>query len=241
MKKLIFLFWGISTFALSGCIKPGSNSQKFTEVPAIVGFSIEALQTTINISDGGAGYLPLLAPTLMSAELDDGDAIIANFTINYDQQSTQYYTVSDLTWDKVGQDYPKPKSEADDGFDEPIEEILQWGRISYGWYDILFFKFKQTAPSDQVFIYEMTYGLDETGLSTVYISAQKSGEGSNPSEVNSFYYAFNIKDYLSTLSVDYENMVKFYIEFKTGVDSEGRDVYKSWSGNPLRLLMSNEY
>jgi len=236
MKKLVFPLLGIVMFGLSACIKSGDNSQNFNEVPAVVGFAFEEFSKTINISDGYTSYWPLLAPELMSAELDDGDAIIANFTINYDQQSpsSKYFTVSNLTWKKVERDYPKPKNDAGEGFDEPIVEILQWGRISYGWNDYLFFKFKQTAPKDVVFIYEMTYDSDVSSLPTIYLRAKKLGTGSSPSAANSFFFAFNIKEYLSMLHEDSENNVKFYVEYKTGVDKDGNDVFKLWSGgNPL--------
>ena len=138
-------------------------------------------------------------------------------------------------------DYPKPKSEAGDGFDVLFEDPALYDIIPYSWRDLFFFRFKQAAPADQVFIYEMTYDTNEnTGMPTVYIRAKKSGTGSQPLAVNSFYHAFDMNNFLWNLSPDSKNMVSFNIVFKTGVDKDGKDIYQSWAYNPMKYPLRDE-
>ena len=242
MKKLVCPILGIVMFALSACIKSGDNIQTLKEVPAVVGLSFDPFSTTIIISNGAGGAWQFIAPELnefLDIDLNEGDLLITNFTINYEQQPfPPYTTVSNLTWKKVDLGYPKHKSEAEDDFDVFFENATLWDVIQYNWKDLLFFKFVQKAPADQEFVYEMTYDYNDFGMCTVYIRAKENGTGSQPSAKNSFYYAFDVSDLVGNLSPS-NNNVRFNIVFKTG-EKDGEEIYQSWVGNPLVLPLRDE-
>ena len=220
MKKIVFPFLSIAMLGLSGCFKSGDNIQTFPEMPAVVDFYTSPFQPMI-ITPYGSYFAPDLL-NAMGTDLNDEDAIWTTFSINYDQQpaSAMYYTVSDMEYIKVGKSDLSTSS--GDDFNAPIEDMQVIWRSG----NVLFFFFRHTAPADQKYIYEMTY--DYTDPSVAYIRAKENGTGLQQSGTFVYLYAFDIQFFR------YNNK-EFNMMYYTGVDEEGNDVYKPWSGNPYEI------
>ena len=224
MKKIVFLFSSIVMLSLSGCFDKGGNITSYPPMGAIVDFYTDFFQPMI-ITSSGTYY----APELISAmgDLYDGDAIWTVFSINYDQQPSlaNYYTVSEMQKVKVDKDFPRSTPESED-FDVPIENMNIVDRVVYEGGDIFFFGFQQTAPTDQRFIYEMTYDPnDSDDPPAVYLKAKKEGKGSESSKTYNYPYAFNMRHYFASLPKDSNKKVKFKIKYYTG---EGENPYKEF-------------
>ena len=215
---------------LSSCFDKGGNIDNFPPTPAIVDFYSSFLQPKILTPHG-----TFFAPELTSAigELNDGDAIIAQFSINYDQQSpgSDFYTVSDIqgNWIKIDKSYPGTTPVGD--FDIPIEKM----GIFWGTGNVLFFLFQQTAPTDQKFVYEMTF--DPENQKVVYIRAKKEGTASKPSDTFTYPFVFDMSNYYWRLP-GYDKDVEFKIMYYTGKD--GEDGFKEYEDNPVKVLLKAE-
>jgi len=206
-------------------MKTGDNIQSFEYVPAVVGYSND-FQPTIITSFG-----IFLAPELQSVlftELYEGETILTSFYVNYDQQtSSEYYTAYDVGYYKVEKGWAQSTVEGQTTgvYDTPIEDMTIYGGIGNVW----FFIFRHTAPSDQKFVYEMTYDnntTDDTPI--IYIRAKENEQkGSQSSTTVDYPYAFDMYYFFTTFK-NAENRIKFKIQYKTGVDDEGNDQYDDY-------------
>ena len=213
MKRFFFYFLGFIMFGMSGCVKPGDNIQEFPYIPAIVDLDFQftfglALRTPYGL---------IVSNEIRNAEdLWEGDAVVAFFTVNYDQQPSQDYTFAyDLNYAKGGRGSAIQTEEGKSGtgdFDLFIESMGLYG----GFDNLLFlgFSHKNVGDNDR-FIYEMTYDVNEPVL---YIRARKSESGSeNP------FCAFSMYSFYS----DQKNAGHtsgFTIQYKSGV-KDGEDDY----------------
>ena len=237
MKKLVFPFLGILMLGLSGCMdKSGENIECFQDmlIPTIVEFGFTGKPEIIT---------PLgrfVAPELQNAlftEIDDGDALLTYFCINYDQQiSTDYTMASNLQWVKIKKISPYAtyggESLADD-FITPIEELAVYSVIQYNNYQIvMFLTFAHRAASDQEFDYQMTYDPNNNS-NRLYIRAKKRNQSTKTDTNIVFLCAFDMTSYLMTLRGS-EKEISFNLYYKTG-EEDGDDVYKEWSENPVRI------
>jgi hypothetical protein len=230
MKNLVFPILGVLMFGFFGCMKPGDNINNL-ELPAIVGVNYDTFQPTITTSVG-----TFLAPELSSvlySELFDGDAIWAYFSVNYDQPTTSGdYIAYDISYGKVdiGWTQATVGGESTSGeFDISITKM--WAIDLIG--NIMFFVFEQTAPNNQKMTYELTYDSGETSENVVYIRAKKDYPESSETNVTLQYpFAFNMYSFFMTHK-DADNVVKFKIKYKTGVDDDGNDQYGNYDEGSL--------
>ena len=218
MKKTFFSFLVVLTLGLSGCIKPGDSIENYNSVPAIVELSWEILQYTLK-TPYGAIYS---AEIQNATDLYEGDMLLTSFSVNYDQQTHENYTIaSNLQYVKLMTGYAESteggESTSND-FDLAISNFGIYGRIGYYW----FFGFDhKTATENDKFIYEMTYDNEQTdGTPVVKIRAKKDGEGSKYA-----VWVFNMSSFYWTYKDD-NNVAKFNIQLKTGVDDDGNDIYE---------------
>ena len=236
MKRIVFPFLSAAMLLFSGCMDTGGNSQCFEYQPLIVGFSYEMFQPTIIF-----GKNQYIAPDLQDkffSEIDEGDALIANFCIDYDQQPyAGYTTVYNLQYAKVETAWPQAttggESNAGD-FNYPIENVEILGINNY----VLFLGLIHQAPTDQKFTYEMTYDRsynseDAAETPAVYIRAKNVNDSSSSKTDLYVFYSFNLSSFL-WYHKGSDNKVVFRIFYKTGVDDEGNDEYKEY------LLPNNE-
>jgi len=224
MKKLVFPILGVLILGFSGCNKPGDNIQSL-ELPAIVGVSWETFQPTM-ITSMGTFVAPELQ-SLLYTELYEGDAIWAYFSVNYDQPTASgEYVAYDITPFKVETGWAQPTAGGESmsgDYDIPIAEL--------GVADLLqnrmFIVCQHTSmPADQKFLYEMTYDSDETSVPELCIRAKKDyTAGTGTVGTVNFPYAFNMYSFFMTYK-DANNMVKFKMKYKIGVDDDGKDRYE---------------
>ena len=226
MKKIVFLFLCVCILGLSSCLKKKDNIGRYTDLPAIFGYT-SSFQPVITVF--GESFL---APDLSTDyDLNEDDAILTSFEINFDNQpSNLYLTTSELTYTKVEKSRAFSGGETGSSeFSAPIEGVEPYGQAS----NVIFIYMKHTAPSDQVFEYEMVYNYDSS-TPTVYIRAKKVGEGSEPEETIRSLHAFDMRDFFATLPKNSEdNRVTFNIKYKTGSNADDSDRYANWSNNPL--------
>lgn len=232
MKKIVFSFLGIVTLAFSSCFNK-NHVDKFPDTPAIVTYYNFIYPMIIT------PYGPFLALELqdvMGDELKEGDAIWASFHIEYRKQSPSApcYAVSNMIWNKIGKGFPVETTggvSITGDYDVPIEKLILYNALLE---DVLFFGFQHKAPTDQEFIYEMTYYQNEDHVTTFYLRAKKIDAGSESTETITYHYAFDMSNYFS-LHKDSQNIIRFKLMFKTGVDSEGNDKYEPYfnNGNPI--------
>ena len=241
MKRIVFPFLGIIMLVFSGCIDPGNgdNISSFSYVPAIVDefdftTSYPALFTSL-----GKVSAPELYRDLSSGKLYDGAAVLANFSINYDQQpSTEYTLVSDVELSPVINQtsaYSNSGGGSVSGnFNGKIVKISGHDLVFCDNYKaVIFIAFIHEAPEDQEFIYEMTYDAYEN-TDILYIRAKNDGQGTKTSSTFPYLYVFDISDYLTTLRGG-EKKVTFNLKYKMDVDNEGRDIYGEYE-NPIEIL-----
>ena len=235
MKKIVFSFLCMLILGFPSCIKEGDNVTNYPPMVGVVGSLHSSMQPTI-ITERGT----VLAPELMEhlfLDLFEGDAIVVSFSVDYDNQpSTEYSTVSNLLYEKVGKvtSVPTPGGESESGdFSLPIEDVEPYFLLE----NTLFIFFAHTAPSDQKFKYEMTYYRDEDAeIPTICLRAKKEGTGSKTEATISYLYAFDMRYFFMTYK-DSENYVTFNINYKTGENEDGTDKYDIWTdnGNPFKI------
>jgi hypothetical protein len=238
MKKTVFSLLGVLMLVFSGCMDKGGNSQYVERIVGIAGYS-DLFQPAI-ITASETFLAPELQKPLLDGDLYEGDALIASFNLDLDNQpSTEYYTASQLEYMKIttgSSIYPTPEGESmTDDFSAPIEALSGFAFVG----NVMFFGFVHySVPQDQAFDYELTFPSDpveDADYPTIYLRAKESGTGTQSKTNIEFLYAFNMSSFFYTLQKDADNNVKFYIKYK-GVDGEGNDVYKDWAdanGNKL--------
>lgn len=226
MKKLVLPFLCVLMLCLSSCMKTGDNISNYQDIPAIVGISHETFQPTIITSVG-----TFLAPELSNylyTDLYEGDAIwIYYFSINFNQPAISgEYIADNIRMDKVDEGWVQES--ISDGFDVPIQNF--WVADLVG--NVMFCVFEHTAPADKKFKYEMTYESNETSELELCIGA-KNDDTESSGIAGTF--AFNMSYFFMT-NKNADNVVKFKIKYKTGVDDAGNDQYTYYaSGNTFEV------
>ena len=216
---------------VAGCTKEGDNITYYRDMAGILDlYSIPPIIKTANET--------FLAPELnYIADLSDGDIVVASFSVNYDLEpsSEDYYTASQLSFMKLDQSYIIAGEGDSYNYTFPIEDAEPFDFID----NYLIFVFTHTAPTDLKFTYEMTYNYeeisDENNIPTVSIRAKKGGAGERPEQTFLYLYAFDMRSFLGNLPKDSDNNVKFNIEYKTGKNEDGTEIFQPWSNNPLKL------
>ena len=233
MKKIIISISAAAFFLLAGCVKPSDNIHSFRLVPAIYDFN--ATFEPVLITTG----ITLLAPEMRNAEgIVFGDAVIAFFDINYDQQPYANQTlVSNLQVAKIDTFFPiysDGGATFSEDFEDLIEEMGIIGFIEDDWIGTyMFLEFIHMAPIDLAVEYEMTYDLGtEDRLPTLYIRSKISGESSLNPALYLNYAAFNLTGFISNLKNQERN--SFNILFNFG-DDDGEEFFVPWTGNPFLL------
>ena len=225
MKRIVFPFLGMLMLWMSGCIKPGENTQCLSYyIPAIYDFSYELdLFQPVFITQGGA----FVAQSQSNTELTVGGAYLIAFCVNHDQQpSDKYTTIYNLDMIPSGRGYSQAttdgNSEAGD-FDLPIVSMQFTGVVG----DIWFFAFEHKESSTQGFVYEMTYDRNKpTDIPVVYCRAKSAQSPSNSTKLG--YHAFNMSNFYYDHydQVDADKKLKFMVRYKIG-EEEGIDKYET--------------
>ena len=244
MKRIVFLLLSIAMLGMWGCNdEPGENIQ-LGESVAILGYSSELQEYTLLIP--GVSGMPaqiLLAPELSTIILTNsnislGDAVLAVFHINFDQQPTPgYTTVINLgifpietsepwrTYGSGSSGFDTPIVSMDDFENQPYCEIIKHqGKI------VFFFLFWHTVtPSENIaFYYEMTYDIDEdAAIQSAYIRAKVTNEGSVGEQMTGFnHHAFDMTYFFQELE-EYSKTT-FRIFYNEGGEEESFKLLKEF-------------
>ena len=243
MKRIIFSILGILIIGLTTCRKKvddGDHYSTYYGIAAIVGYDADLRSPMLLTSSLGT----LIAPQLIDVfyyYLNNGDALLANFVINEDQQySTEYIVLSDLKCELVDKETPQ----ATDGggfanfdFIAVIDSIAPYDMVN----NVAFFVFCHTAPVLQQYKYEMTYDPEQAvadDIPTVYFRAKEDGKDDvNKAGVFQRLCAFNLNDFVETYK-NSKNELEINIRFFAG-RVNGEDVYTDWKHNPLELKVKD--
>ncbi len=228
MKKIILPFLCALTLGFTSCKKETSNIQSYQYVPAIV---YQTYPSVLEI-DGGK----LSVPQLADESLMPGDLLMTTFTVDLDNQPTkEILTVSEFAYMTLGSTSAKPGPGEED-YSGSIKTMDTYPYSNGIVKNTLFLWFIHDVPKDQAFDYEMIFDPEETSETrTLYIRAKKSNVATETTNVNLLScYGFDLTDFLSTVR-NGTDKVKFFIQYKTGADESGNDIYKLYSTQPFSL------
>ena len=225
--------------SLSGCFKREPSDDIFAfRLPAVVQFN-SSMELVIN-SKVGSFLAPELEEKLFT-DVNVGDLIYTVFSVNVSlpQSPSGHFTAYNISWAKV---YTKSAIATEGGASEtgdynfPIKDIA----ILEFWNNYAYFAIEHNAPSGQLFTYEMTYDINETGnVPTVYLRAKKTGdEISGNNERIAMFFAFDITE-LELKFKNSDNILYINIMIKTGVDSDGNEVFSNFIYNPVFFVFDD--
>ncbi len=242
VMKFVFLFSTLSMFLLTSCLDNVGNSQTFPIDNAVVQYSSYYPGVTfLNTS-----YGVVAAPELKNQGYSSGDCMFVAFTVDYDNQpSSSYLTASGITKDTYKKIAKTNIFMLDAGSQVISNEIDALSEDSIKTVGLvgsvpcidnnLFMGFDQLDGESQNYEYTLVYSgslIDDVPV--LYVCAKKSGTSSATPYGDFRYQAFDLTSFLFQYS-DSENKFSFYLKYKTGVDAEGKNVYKSTTEKPITL------
>jgi hypothetical protein len=235
MKKQFFPFVCMLMLGFSSCLDSHDNISYYSDMPALIGISYETLQPTVITSLG-----TFLAPELQEhlyTELYEGDAVWTYFNVNYDQPTASGAHIAyNLSLFKVDTGWAQATvggESAAGNFNIAIENMQAVDVVN----NVVFFIFEHTTvPRDQAMVYELTYDIDATSEPEIYLRAKRDyKEGSESVGTLQHPFAFNMSSFFMKYK-DANNMVKFKIKYRAGVDGVGNDRYNNYNqGLPVEI------
>ncbi len=249
MKKEKFLILGVVltlfTMSFVSCLDDDDNN------PNILDFVYEPV--IIKSNDGSSvkmrtQYGDILAPQLNKAKA--GEYYLTHFWMDTTQHP---YTASIIDYKRMGADtisiLPSgtPMTKASDisitdvGIytqDAQAETLLKSDvkSVKFMCMDSTFFVKAQFDGSENGKSHdlELVFALDSIDatnhLPIFYLRAKPTDQ-----EIARDGYALNLSPLIGTTLYAGEGFVEFNLKFKTGVDKDGKDVYKSYENNPVKL------
>lgn len=260
MRKLIFytLFSVGISLGLISCLdeSDGKNVEYYMQTKAIVGYNQEY----------NKDYISLLGKSRMEYAIPGsnfsygvGTCLIADFTVDYDNQpSNKYLTISDTTFSVVPQEkliLAERGTEISEYINPDTIPVNNWAS-NYSRYQFgrIFSQVEYFGDADQDVKFELVYIPTETeqagdkSIRKVYLIAKKVGEGDGFKVNNSVLEAFNFNELfkLGYDSIDRESKQSFkYLQldlrYLKGVDGDNKPKWEyaenTSEKNPLKLLM----
>ena len=250
MRNLVKIFGVlfILLFQLTSCLnddKKGDPVYYFYDEPVVVNQMGEA---PIVRNEFYQFYVPEI---IGDSTLKEGNLLWSSFVVNFDDKKgvksfddANYYTAHRFHYGKVDSAKVTIPANAEeftsylsDDYSRPMDlSVLYNYRIDSLW----FFGFRQKDHSNQNYVYELILNpeIEENSDNhpTLYIrSKSMTGSGKAQSRDGNMIFAFDVanfvKHYQETISK--EGKVYFNLKYKTGVDSNGKDIYRPFKSNPL--------
>ena len=259
MKKLFFiLVLGIIALNLTSCLPTGANREEGT-FPAVVSYNPKEEVTSLLTVVG-----ELAAPGLATSGLRKGDCIIANFTLDWDNQpeDASIYYASNITHLFVEQDYAMVQSDFDeaevilpDTYLLPIESLspLAYHPILEGKF---FFYFLHRASQQQTVNYMAIVkpnGEDSANEPVdIYVIAEKLNNPGTSDMTFENFFAFDMDSVIRELgkedtyeagsTVEYSvKELKVRIKYCTGFDNNDNPVYELYQYNGDSIITLSVY
>jgi hypothetical protein len=243
-KKLLFVgsLLGVMIF-LTCCLEKGGNRTTSTDLavidndPAMGGL----VMNTANVT--------LAAPELASTELKSGDCIMANFTIDYDNQPFSYLTATELIYQLLNNSVIQLMSE--DAFADEYTDSISGINLTVSPYykGNLFAQIERKITNSKICDFQLFCNpdsVDENGVYTVSLKLNESdktaGEATNYN-VESFnlnpLLSFYGQDTIFDAGTSYEQRglyVTLNFRYQSGT-KEDLPVYSWYSGNPVKVFV----
>lgn len=235
-SKFLFLFLSLCLlFGFTGCMEDGGNRQSFPEQAAVV--TSDYLYGKKIVTFAGEFYAPALDDI---SDILDGDCLITNFTLDYDNQPSgaSFYTVQVTGYYKATKgNLLISKASVDSYYNDST--ITQAAPYSYLLKNMLFFPIIYKGKPGKKAEYELfcnTDSVDENGYPTLYLNSRivNSGDGTT----NQYYdfAAFDMRAFVMTYPADSNKKIYYNFKYQTGIDKEGKPIYKSFTQNPCYLV-----
>lgn len=178
--------------------------------------------------------------TSFIVDLDDQDKLIDVLSYKaYSAKSFKYKKV-DSAKVVIPVDVADFQSYLSDDYSAPIELSVLY---NYTIDSLLFFGFIQADESNQLsHIYELVMNpeKEDSNYPTLYIRSKQTNIPGEHQAVDSqkrkiFIFAFDVTEFVNYYkeNISSTNVIRFNLKYKTGVDSSGKDVYRSFMSNPI--------
>ena len=247
MKSLLKIFGVLFMllFQLTGCLDKNDQQPVYYFYDEPVAVHQKDEYPVVRNED----YLFYVPELVENTTLKDRDLLWTSFTVDLEDQAPNIYygahayTARRFRYQTVDSskviipaDVAEFESYMQDDYSAPIElAVLYRYKIDNLW----FFGFKQRDQSNQL---SHTYELilnpeiedDGNNYPTLYIrskqiNAEEAQGGAKSRDGNIF--AFDVSDFARYSS---NGQVRFNLKYKTGVDSDGKDIYKAFMSNPIQ-------
>jgi hypothetical protein len=232
------VFPAVFALLFASCISDdGENSTTYYGHPLIV--SEESGLYPVVLSQ--FAYSPKFYAPALEGKVSPGDCLLANFTINFDEQSAsdKYYIITDMVYDILDKIVPTPVTMPTDTLSEEYPDII---------YDLIlrndedknlvlidrtaFIILTQRADQGNKFSYRMVWveNEDETVNPVLHLSLKAEGE-KVPSDEGLVIQAVDLRNFLNRLIASSPQTSSFNIDIRyyAGIDDNGVAIYKTSS------------
>ena len=249
MKKFLNVFGVLFLllFQLTSCLNEDDNRKPvyfFYDEPVVVN---QMGDNPVVCNESYSFYVPGLAK---DTTLKAGYLLWSSFIVDLDNDkelpaifSKFYYTAKNFHYQTVGNskviipaDTAEFQSYLSDDYSASIESSFLY---RYAIDSLWFFGFRQKDYSSN-FIYELilnpTIEKNGNNYPTLYIRAKQTNVSTSARSTDgNLVFAFDAADfvkYWKNLNIS-TNRVRFNLKYKTGVDANGKDIYRSFMSNPI--------
>ena len=201
-------------------------------------------------------YVPGLAD---NTTLKKGDLLWTSFIVDLDDQDEsgintkdKFYIARQFKYKTV--DSSKvviPANDAEfqsylsDDYTAPVNFAVLY---NYSVDSLLFFGFKQGDRSNQLgHVYELILNpkIEKGKYPTLYIRSKQinaSTELQAGNDLKRTIFAIDATDFVNYYrkNISPNDMIRFNLKYKTGIDSEGKDIYKEFMSNPISWNFGNK-
>ena len=253
MKKVFFMYGALFLLLLqfTSCLSDKDNNDRifyFYDEPVVV----EKLGAYPFVRNGFYSfYTPGLTDNTV---LKEGDLLWSAFIVDLDDKdypsvlSTFAYTAKHFKYDVVEsanvvipENAEEFQSTLNDDYSDPIESAVLYG---YAIDSLWFVGLKHKVGSNKLhYTYQLVLNPEieqnsRNNFPTLYIGAKQVNDpdvNQAKDENRRNVFAFNVADFVNFYrkEISQTGPVRFNLKYKTGVDSNGKDIYRAFLSNPI--------
>ena len=234
-------------FQFTSCLKEDDNRKPvylFYDEPVVVN------QLGDNPLIRNESYLFSVPELAGDTVLKAGDLLWTSFLVDLDNQTNtnpQQYTAEGFQYrivDSAKVIIPADTTEFQSYLSDDYSAVIELSVLyRYAIDNLWFFGFRQKDYSMQQsksnFIYELimnpTIEKDGGGYPTLYIRAKQANASTSArSTEGNLVFAFDVADFVKYYHENIStNRVRFNLKYKTGIDANGKDIYRPFMSNPI--------